>query len=178
MSNFEGMNNVQVAIIPQGTVINGNIEIAGKLEMYGTINGDINSNYGWMIWSKENGSQYNNCIWHLTNDPVTRNAVMIYTRPSMHVDATSNHKHDFCCTHYVHCFLNKHEDGYILKYIVYQRSQDAVFGYNNDVLWHMHVRDRMLNDLSERLGINVKKGIINYNCGSLHVYERHFKFLD
>ena len=44
MSSFESMNNVQVAIIPQGTVINGNIEIAGKLEMYGTINGDINSN--------------------------------------------------------------------------------------------------------------------------------------
>ena len=44
MSNFEGMNNVQIAIIPQGTVINGNIEITGKLEMYGTINGDINSN--------------------------------------------------------------------------------------------------------------------------------------
>ncbi|MBQ3164626.1 MAG: polymer-forming cytoskeletal protein [Lachnospiraceae bacterium] len=44
MSNFEGMSNVQVAIIPQGTVINGNVEITGKLEMYGTINGDINSN--------------------------------------------------------------------------------------------------------------------------------------
>lgn len=44
MSNFEDMNNVQVAIIPQGTVINGNVEITGKLEMYGTINGDINSN--------------------------------------------------------------------------------------------------------------------------------------
>lgn len=43
MSSFESMNNVQVAIIPQGTVINGNVEIAGKLEMYGTINGDINS---------------------------------------------------------------------------------------------------------------------------------------
>ena len=82
------------------------------------VNGDINSNYGWMIWSKENGSQYNNCIWHLINDITTRNAVMIYTRPSMHVDATSNHKHDFCCTHYVHCFLNEHEDGYKLKYIV------------------------------------------------------------
>ena len=39
-------------------------------------------------------------------------------------------------------------------------------------------RDRMLKDLSERLGINIKRGIINYNCGSLHVYERHFKFLE
>lgn len=43
MSNFGEMNNKEVAIIPNGTVINGNIEIAGKLEMYGTIHGDINS---------------------------------------------------------------------------------------------------------------------------------------
>ena len=44
MSNFGEMNNTQVAIIPKGTIINGNIEIAGKLDMYGTINGDIDSN--------------------------------------------------------------------------------------------------------------------------------------
>lgn len=43
MSNFGEMNNKEVAIIPKGTVINGNIEITGKLEMYGTIHGDINS---------------------------------------------------------------------------------------------------------------------------------------
>lgn len=142
------------------------------------VNGDINSNYGWMIYSKENGSQYNNCIWQLVNDPATREACMIYNRPSMHVDATSNHKHDFCCTYAVQCFLNIEDNEYKLDYIVYQRSCDAVFGYNNDVLWHMHVRDKMLKDLSEKLGINIKKGIINYNCGSLHVYERHFKFLE
>lgn len=142
------------------------------------VNGDINSNYGWMIWSKENGSQYNNCIWHLVNDPVTRNAVMIYTRPSMHVDATSNHKHDFCCTHYVHCFLNKHEDGYILKYIVYQRSQDAVFGYNNDINWHKYVYDQMIVDLTNKLKVPIYRECIECNVGSLHVYERHFNLLE
>ena len=45
------------------------------------VNGEINSNYGWMIWSKENGSQYKNCIGNLVNDPATRNAVMIYNMP-------------------------------------------------------------------------------------------------
>lgn len=43
MNNFEGMRNSETAIIPKGTVINGNIEISGKLEMYGTIHGDIHS---------------------------------------------------------------------------------------------------------------------------------------
>ena len=141
------------------------------------VNGEINSNYGWMIWSKENGSQYNNCIWNLVNDPATRNAVMIYNRPSMHVDATANHKHDFCCTHYVHCFLNPIDNGYSLKYIVYQRSQDAIFGYNNDINWHLYVYKLMQKELSEKLNCPIKSELIECNDGSLHVYERHFKFL-
>ena len=142
------------------------------------VNGEINSNYGWMIWSKENGSQYNNCIWQLVNDPVTRNAVMIYNRPSMHVDATSNHKHDFCCTYAVQCFLNPTDDGYSLKYIVYQRSQDAIFGYNNDINWHLYVYKLMQKELSEKLKCPIKTELIECNDGSLHVYERHFKFLE
>lgn len=141
------------------------------------VNGEINSNYGWMIWSKENGSQYNNCIWNLVNDPVTRNAVMIYNRPSMHVDATSNHKHDFCCTYAVQCFLNPTDDGYSLKYIVYQRSQDAIFGYNNDINWHLYVYKLMQKELSEKLNCPIKSELIECNDGSLHVYERHFKYL-
>ncbi len=32
-----------IAIIPAGTVINGNVDISGKLEMHGEINGNINS---------------------------------------------------------------------------------------------------------------------------------------
>ena len=141
------------------------------------VNGEINSNYGWMSWSKENGSQYNNCIWNLVNDPATRNAVMIYNRPSMHVDATSNHKHDFCCTYAVQCFLNPTNDGYSLKYIVYQRSQDAIFGYNNDINWHLYVYKLMQKELSEKLNCPIKSELIECNDGSLHVYERHFKFL-
>ncbi len=43
MNDFNEMNKAQVAIIPKGTVINGNIEIVGKLDMYGTVNGNIDS---------------------------------------------------------------------------------------------------------------------------------------
>ena len=32
------------------------------------INGKINSNYGWCIYSEENGSQYKNCLYNLIND--------------------------------------------------------------------------------------------------------------
>lgn len=44
MNNYSEMNRTEVAVIPKGTVITGNIEIEGKLEMHGTVNGDINSN--------------------------------------------------------------------------------------------------------------------------------------
>lgn len=159
------------------------------------VNGEINSNYGWMIWSKENGSQYNNCLWQLVNDPATREACMIYQRPSMHVDATANHKHDFCCTYAVQCFLNpvfkKYEceislpvgmlpdiESYTLDYHVFMRSNDAVFGYDNDYLWHDYVFNKMITDLSEKLEKPVARGKLIWNAGSLHVYERHFKFLD
>lgn len=44
MNNFGEAGNAEMAVIPKGTVINGNIDINGKLEMYGEINGNINSN--------------------------------------------------------------------------------------------------------------------------------------
>lgn len=43
MNHYEDKRNAETAIIPKGTIINGNIEITGKLEMYGTINGNIQS---------------------------------------------------------------------------------------------------------------------------------------
>lgn len=44
MNYFGGTENAEIAVIPKGTVINGNIDIDGKLEMYGEINGNVNSN--------------------------------------------------------------------------------------------------------------------------------------
>lgn len=41
MNEFNTVVSIETAVIPKGTVINGNIEVNGKLEMYGTINGDI-----------------------------------------------------------------------------------------------------------------------------------------
>lgn len=43
MNHFEEPNSTDTAIIPKGTIINGNISITDRLEMYGEINGDISS---------------------------------------------------------------------------------------------------------------------------------------
>lgn len=150
-----------------------------------TPDGYINSNYGWMIWSKDNYEQYKHCLQKLIEDPHTREACMIYNRPSMQEEYNKNGMHDFCCTYAVQCFLNEDNSGrYHLKYIVYMRSNDAVFGFDNDALWHMHVQERLSRDLfgniptlTEITGPIICDPIV-WNAGSLHVYERHFKFLE
>lgn len=143
------------------------------------VNGEINSNYGWMIFSKDNGSQYQNCLWNLLNDTSTRQAVMIYNRPEMQQDWNKNHKHDFCCTFAVQYFLNEvDENTFELCTFVLMRSNDAVFGYDNDVIWQNYVRDKLSTDISEQTGYNIICKDVVWYASSLHVYERHFKFLE
>lgn len=139
--------------------------------------GKINSNYGWCIFSYENGSQYEHCLNRLLDDHHTREACMIYTRPSMQTDCNKNEMHDFMCTYSTQVFLNPiNEFGYDLDYTVFMRSNDAVYGFCNDAIWAKRVRDKLVTDLNNR-GLTVFPGKIIWNAGSLHVYERHFKFL-
>ena len=140
--------------------------------------GKINSNYGWCIFSDENGSQYDHCLNRLLDDHHTREACMIYTRPSMQVDCNSNEMHDFMCTYATQVFLNPiNEFGYDLDYTVFMRSNDAVYGFCNDAIWAKHVRDKIVDDLNNH-GLTAFPGKIIWNAGSLHVYERHLKYLE
>jgi thymidylate synthase len=130
--------------------------------------GLINSNYGYCIWSKENGDQYNSCLNELKRNPDSRRGTMIYTRPSMQVDYCKDGMSDFMCT-----FATQHliRDGKLIS-IVMMRSNDSVFGFNNDAAWQLHVHHKLARDL------NVEVGDLIWNANSLHVYERHFKFID
>ena len=139
--------------------------------------GKINSNYGYCIWSEENCNQFKHCVERLMDDHYTREACMIYNRPSMQTDCNANGMHDFMCTYSTQQFLNEVEGGnFTLDYTVFQRSCDAVFGYNNDNLWHRYVMSKMVDELNKR-GLSVILGDMTYNCGSLHIYERHFHLL-
>ena len=129
--------------------------------------GYINSNYGWCIFSKINGNQYANVEKALRKDELTRQAVMYYTRPEMHTSATVEGMHDHICTTHVQYFLN----GDYLDASVYMRSNDAVFGFNNDYAWQRYVQKRLAHDLG------VEPGRMIWNAGSLHVYKRHWDLL-
>ena len=130
--------------------------------------GEINSNYGWCLFSSDNGFQYSACMHELERNPMSRRAIMIYTRPSMHVDHWKDGMMDFICTNTVQLLLR---DG-ILSYIVNMRSCDAVYGYKNDIAWHRYIHEKACLDLG------VKPGLITYQVGSLHVYPRHFKLVE
>ena len=137
-------------------------------------NGKINSNYGYLIYSEENYSQYLSVLAELSENPDSRRANMIYTRPSIQIDAVLNGMSDFICTNNVQYFIR---DGKLIT-SVYMRSNDAVFGYNNDLAWQKYVRDCLINDLETDTYKRYLPGPIYWNVGSLHVYERHFKFLE
>jgi thymidylate synthase len=127
--------------------------------------GKINSNYGWAIYSEDNGLQYLNVFDELTKNPNSRRAVMIYTRPTMWSDYNHNGMSDFMCTNAVQYMIR---DGQLVA-VVQMRSNDVVFGYRNDYAWQKYVADQLTIDL----GLDVEPKII-WNVGNLHVYERHF----
>jgi thymidylate synthase len=132
-----------------------------------TPDGRINSNYGWCVWSRENGEQYNNVLRELKQKPTSRRATMIYTRPSMWVDYSRDGMSDFMCTNAVQYVIRDQS----VHAIVQMRSNDVFYGYRNDYAWNEYVLKMLSHDL------DVSPGIIYWNVGSLHVYERNFNLV-
>ena len=130
--------------------------------------GKINSNYGWCIYSEENGNQYKHVLRELSRNYNSRRATMIYNRPSMHLDYNRDGMSDFMCT-YANTFYIR-DRKLISHYLM--RSNDAVFGYNNDYAWARYVQ----NQLAEDLGMEV--GELIWTASNFHVYERHFNFIE
>ena len=144
--------------------------------------GLINSNYGWCIFSNKrddpvfhNFAQYHNVVKTLKRDPSSRQAVMIYTRPSMHYDATEDGRSDFICTNTVQYLLREGK----LNAIVNMRSNDVVFGYRNDFAWQFAILQSLVDDINaESSNTRISFGDIIWQTGSLHMYERDFWMLD
>jgi thymidylate synthase len=143
-------------------------------KMVANPNGYINSNYGWCIYSQQNGNQYENVLNELIKNPLSRRATMIYNRPTMHDDYNKGGMSDFMCTNTVQYLIRNNK----LNALVYMRSNDAVFGYKNDYAWQKHVLEELVTDLRDQWLETLEIGDIYWNVASLHVYERHFKFID
>ena len=130
--------------------------------------GFINSNYGWCVFSIENGNQYDNCVNELKKNPSSRRATMIYNRPSIWKDYNKRGMSDFICTFATQFFIRKG----VLICDVKMRSNDLRFGFLNDKFWHQYILNKLANDL------NISHTKMIWNAGSLHMYEKDFYLLD
>lgn len=136
------------------------------------VSGQVNSNYGWMVYSPENQEQFWKCRDELLSNSESRRAVMIYMRPSMYTDATAHGKNDFVCTWGTQFFIRDN----VLTQTVSMRSNDAVFGYKNDVRWHQLIHERLWRSLRQKYS-RLVPGPITWMVGSLHVYPRHHRMV-
>jgi len=126
--------------------------------------GEINSNYGYLIFDDKYYRQFDNVVAELHENPDSRRATMIYTRPSIWTEFNENGKNDFICTNAVTYYLR--DDA--VQCVVQMRSNDVVFGYKNDYAWQHYILGQVANSIQK------PAGDIIWQVQNLHVYERHF----
>jgi thymidylate synthase len=140
--------------------------------------GFINSNYGWTTFSKENYSQFDKVVEELSNNEFSRQGIIIFIRPTMHEDSKKNGMHDFICTYCYNFKIEVDTDGIEkLFMLVNMRSNDCVFGYDNDYAFADYVFDKMLTEL-QKTYLDLQKGCMFWKADNFHVYPRHFKYLE
>ena len=96
----------------------------------------------------------------------------------MQEDYRADGMHDFMCCQNVQYFINERDGEKFVDCIVNFRSNDAVFGYCNDYLWMSWVLETLAANIHIMTRENINAGYIWWNAGSLHVYERHFNYLE
>lgn len=133
-----------------------------------TSDGLINSNYGWCIWSNQNGSQYENVLKKLKSDKNSRQGQMIYTRPVMHSDWNRDGRKDFMCTAYNQFFIR--DDKLVSHFVM--RSNDMWAGYKGDRFWSRYVQQELAKDL------DIQVGDLIWTASSLHAYDKQFYLID
>jgi thymidylate synthase len=137
--------------------------------------GNINSNYGHLVFADKYHNQYKKAFDELQKNPDSRRAQMVYNRPSIWVEFDEGGKSDFICTNAQTFYIR---DG-ILHMVSQMRSNDVVFGYKNDYAWAQYLMDKFVkdwNDCSDTYGTHdyIEKGMLTWQVMNLHVYERHF----
>lgn len=134
---------------------------------------EVNSNYGYLVYSEDNCYQFKHAIQELIANPTSRRACHIYTRPSIWYDYNRNGMSDYICTFAVQLFIRYNT----LHYCVNMRSNDVVLGFKNDLYWAKHVAQNVITQL-HAAGIMVEDDpIIYWHANSLHMYERNFHYL-
>ncbi len=141
---------------------------------------EVESNYGYWLHGLYNSKTHlNQWEWvkeELLRDRDTRRATITINQP--HHKGKNNN--DYPCTQYVHFFIRDNK----LHLGVNMRSNDAVFGFCNDVFTFCMYQQAMLNELNQHIVANgdpeelIELGHYYHTAGSFHVYETHFSMMD
>ena len=135
--------------------------------------GQVNSNYGQLIWSDKYFNQYGRTLDELLQNPDGRRATMVYNRPSIWEEYNEEGKSDFICTNAVTYYIRDDK----LFAVVQMRSNDVVFGYKNDYAWQLYVLESLVEDYNQCKNESIEPiscGDIIWQVQNMHVYERHF----
>jgi thymidylate synthase len=133
--------------------------------------GNINSNYGHLVFSEKYFHQFESAINELLRNPDSRRAQLVYNRPSIWVEFDEGGKSDFICTNAQTVYIRDNQ----LHMVSQMRSNDVVFGYKNDYAWAQYLMDRFVEEYNLFSGRDeITKGTLTWQVMNLHVYERHF----
>ena len=130
--------------------------------------GECESNYGCYLL----GDQWEWVKAELIKDKDSRRASLAINQP-YHKGKNVN---DYPCTQYLQFFIRDRK----LHLSVNMRSNDAVFGFCNDVFTFCMFQQLMLNDLNANLPADQQIELGNYfhHAGSFHLYKNHWEMLD
>ena len=155
-------------------IYKGEKEPPAAWKMTANKNGEINSNYGYLVHAERFHNQFTNVVQELNNNAFSRRATMVYTRPSIWTEYCEQGKNDFICTNAVTYYIRDKK----LHCVVQMRSNDVVFGYKNDYAWQKYLLNEVVNEyLNWNIFDELEPGDIYWQVQNLHMYQRHFKLL-
>lgn len=136
-------------------------------------NGEVNSNYGEIVFKqtleKLEGNQFDWVVDSLKSDKDSRQAIINFNQPKHKYDNVK----DFPCTINTQYMIRDNK----LVGITNMRSNDAIFGFGNDIPFFGWLQNQVLVSLKKDTP-QLKMGPMYHTAGSLHVYEKHFKMMD
>jgi thymidylate synthase len=128
----------------------------------------VNSNYGYIINSRQNKSQFKWAYDALMADRSTRQAIMVFNTPAYQREGVK----DFVCTMYVNFWIRDN----MLNMKVQMRSNDIFYGLQYDAPFFSIIHQSMYLLLREKYDIGLGT---YYHCSdNTHYYQRHFSLAD
>lgn len=138
-----------------------------------SVEGHVNSNYGYLVFSPFNNAQFQHALEEMHMDKYTRRAAIIYIRPEIVTEQNDGYhaRRDFICT-YATSFLVQDDE---LHMQVHMRSNDFTYGFFNDFAWQCYVYNTFYDRIKSHHGLS--RGKIHWHADSMHVYERDYELI-